>query len=711
MTRQRCTIKMSIIALTLLLLAPCKGAGLLKPINSRSNDVFMKSHHVKVTINNGFARTEVDQVFGNKSDNDLEAIYSFPLPKQASLAEFSLWINNKEITGEVLEKQKARQIYQQQKNNGNDTGLAEKNDYKTFDIKVYPVRAKAQTRVRLVYYQPLKIDCNVGRYVYPLAEGGVDEERIAFWSVDDKVHESFRFDLTLKSAFPVKDVRVPGYDTRAVIKTLNNNDDDKESHKQTSGTVHTISIDSPEGDALTRDIVVYYRLNKDVPARLELVPYCNGTDPGTFMVVVTPAADLAPIRSGTDWTFVLDISGSMGGGKIATLIKGISQTIGKMSPNDRFRIITFNQKAHDFSNGYITASPANVQSMLEQIKRIRANGSTNLFAGIKMAYNGLDDDRTTGIILVTDGVANVGKTQHSHFLNLLNKYDIRLFTFVIGNSANQPLMDRLARDSGGFAMNISDNDDIIGRILQAKAKILYNCMHDVKLSIKGKGIKDITPKKYSNLYQGQQLSVLGRYTSASKITITLNAKICGKQHQWQCTAQLPAKDTDNPELERLWALSAIDEIMEQVREHGETKSLKQQIISLGTEYSLVTDYTSMVVLSETEMENKGIQRKNAQRVHKERLAQQTRQKQPVHSYRVDNQQSQKVKQTPRINVQNQSPPQRPASQPKPQKRGMFNGRRSPGFGGGTGPVGPLFMGLLWWARRRSNSQKSKKNNV
>ena len=161
-----------IACLTLLaLLSPCWGAGLLNPINGSADAVYMKSHHIDVTINNGFARTEVDQVFGNNSGRDLEATYSFPLPKQASLSELSLWIDGHEVLGEVLEKQQARQVYQQQRDQGKDTALAEKNDYKTFEVKVSPVRAQGQTRVRLVYYQPLEIDSNIGRYLYPMGRG------------------------------------------------------------------------------------------------------------------------------------------------------------------------------------------------------------------------------------------------------------------------------------------------------------------------------------------------------------------------------------------------------------------------------------------------------------------------------------------------------------------------------------------------------------
>ena len=74
-----------------------QAAGILKPVNGDESQVSLVSHNVSVVINNGFARTEVDQVFANSGDHDLEAIYSFPLPKNSSLSEVSLWINGQEV--------------------------------------------------------------------------------------------------------------------------------------------------------------------------------------------------------------------------------------------------------------------------------------------------------------------------------------------------------------------------------------------------------------------------------------------------------------------------------------------------------------------------------------------------------------------------------------------------------------------------------------
>ena len=658
------------ILLSLLLAGNSLAAGLLKPIGANNSAALaINAHSVDVTINNGFVRTEVDQTFTSSSGRAIEGIYSFPLPKQSSLSELSLWIAGQEIVGEVVEKQRAKQIYEEQKAQGSQTALAEKNDYRSYDVKVGNIPAQSETRVRLVYYQPLEIDLNVGRYLYPLAEGNVDEERISFWSTDDRVSGPFHFHLQLKSAFPIKDVRLPGLEQEAIIQRSGG------MGEENAGDIIDVTIDRPEGSQLNKDILFYYRLDDSVPGRIELVPYKEDPNSeGTFMLVVTPAADLQPISEGTDWTFVLDTSGSMSGHKIATLADGVCRVLGQMRANDRFRIVTFNDRAKDISGGYINASSENVQQWISQIKAIQSGGGTNLFAGLEKAYRKLDDDRTTGVILVTDGVANVGNTAHRDFLRLLESYDIRLFTFVIGNSANQPLLERLARDSGGFAMNISDADDISGRLLQAKAKVLHQALHDVEIEISGEKVTDLTPQKIGSLYLGQQLVQFGRYQGDGEISIKMNTKISGQPHSWQTTATLPETATDNPELERLWALATIDKAMKQIRERGENEQLKQEVVNLGLNYSLVTDYTSMLVVTDDVLENQGIRRRNADRIQKERNAQQQRAAAPVKSYRVDQ------------NSNNGSD--------------SFNNRPSPGIGYGSGPVGLLTIPLLAWLKRR-----------
>ena len=662
------------LLLITLISSPSLAAGLLKPVGGASASALtIGSQRVDVIINNGFVRTEVDQTFANAGNSAIEGLYSFPLPKQASLSELSLWVNGQEILGEVIEKQKAQQIYAEQKAQGKQTALAEKNDFKTFDVKVGNIPPQSETRVRLVYYQPLEIDLNVGRYLYPLAEGNVDEQRIAFWSTDDQVTGPFHFHLQLKSAFPVKDVRLPGLDQEATIQRSGG------MGEENAGDIIDVTIDRPEGANLNQDIVFYYRLDDSTPARIELVPYkAAPSSEGTFMLVVTPAADLQPISEGTDWTFVLDNSGSMGGHKITTLADGVSKVLGQMHPNDRFRIITFNNSANERTSGYVNATPKQVQQWIARVKSIQSGGGTNLFAGLEKAYRRLDDDRTSGVILVTDGVANVGNTEQRTFLDLLKSYDIRLFTFVIGNSANQPLLDRLAKDSGGLAMNISDADDITGRLLQAKAKVLHQNLHDVKIEIDGERVTDLTPKAIGNLYLGQQAVQFGRYQGAGEVKISMTAKISGQEHRWQTSANLPDVASDNPELERLWALAKIDQQMEQIREQGESEQLRQQVTDLAVNYSLVTDYTSMLVVTDDVIETHGIQRRNADRVQTERKAQQQRATQPSQNQRVDSRSN--------------------------NGQGAFNNRPSPGIGSGTGPVGILAIPLIAWMNRRKSQR-------
>ena len=182
----------------------------------------------------------------------------------------------------------------------------------------------------------------------------------------------------------------------------------------------------------------------------------------------------------------------------------------------------------------------------------------------------------------------------------------------------------------------------------------------------------------SNLYAGQQLVQFGRYNGSGEVVITMKAKISGQPQSWTTEAVLPEISTDNPELERLWALSRIEQTMAEIRQSGETKALRDQVSDLGLQYSLVTDYTSMLVVTDDVRENSGIQSRNADRVQKERAAQQQRSSQPVQNHRVDS-----------------------ASN---GGQGAFNNRPSHGVGMGSGPVGLLAVPLIAWLNRRKQQK-------
>ena len=120
--------------------------------------------------------------------------------------------------------------------------------------------------------------------------------------------------------------------------------------------------------------------------------------------------------------------------------------------------------------GLNTPSPKMCSTTSRNWKTIIPNSGTNLFAGLNQGIQSLDADRSSALILVTDGVANLGYTEKKDFLELLEQTDVRLFTFVLGNSSNRPLLESMAKVSNGFAINVSNGDDIAGKILEATSK-------------------------------------------------------------------------------------------------------------------------------------------------------------------------------------------------------------------------------------------------
>lgn len=603
-------------------LVPARAAGTLTPVGSADAPIQIRSHQVNVTLNNGFAQTEVLQTFFNPNPKDLEATYAFPVPKSASLSEVTIVTGEKTLSGEVLPKADAEKAYEEEKKSGNDAGLASKNSYLTYEFKVTPVRANAEVKLRFVYYQPLEIDAGVGRYVYPLEDGGTDDIAKGFWTANAKVEGALSINVELKSAWPVEDVRVPGFETAVTTQRLN------EGH-------YKVGFDRA-GAKLDRDFVFYYRLADNLPGRVEVIPYRASKDkPGTFMMVVTPGLDLKPLTKGADYSYVLDVSGSMQG-KIHTLANGVAQSIGQMSPNDRFRVVTFNNGAREVMP-WTNATPDNVRQAVEAVKSLTASGGTNLYAGVALGLKNLDADRATSLVLVTDGVANQGVVSPAEFHQLLKRVDVRVFGFLMGNNANWPLMRTIADASGGFYAGVSNDDDIVGQLILARGKVTHEALHNAAFKFSGPvRVFETTNDTPQKIYRGQQLVIFGRYEGAGPATVTLKASLTGEDKTYTTTVKLPETDTENPEIERLWAMAMIEQVeMNEAAGFLPPSESHDVIQQLGVNYQLVTDYTAMVVLDDATHARRGIARNNQQRVRTEQAAQAVRSTQPARQARVD----------------------------------------------------------------------------
>jgi Ca-activated chloride channel homolog len=612
-------------------------AGLMTPASGNLPQLEIRQHHVSVVIEDGYAITTVDQVFYNPNDSALEAIYSFPVPEKSSVGEFTYWIDGKPVTGEVLEKKQARDIYEQEKAQGRETAITEKDKYKTFDSSVYPVAPLQDVKIRLVYIQPTHVDHGIGNYVYPLEDGGVDEEKLAFWSYNDAVTEAFSFKLKLRSSYPIDGVRLPKHP-----QVSSNSISEQEWEVSLSNGVAVIEEGATASKApaqavqhLDQDIVVYWRHQQGLPGSIDMVTHREpGGSRGTFMMTVTPGDDLAAINRGRDWVFVLDLSGSMQG-KYQSLVEGVNKGLAKLNPNDRFRVILFNNSAQELTNGYVAATPENVTRYTQQLEATQPNGGTNLYAGLKKGIVGLDSDRSSALILVTDGVANVGTTEKKHFLKLLEQHDVRLFTFVMGNSANRPLLDGMTKISNGFAISVSNSDDIVGKLLLATAKLTHEAFHDIDVKIKGVKVKDMTPARIGSLYQGQQRIIFGHYWGDGLAAVTIDGKVSGQNKSYKTQFEFPKSGALHPEIERLWAYASIEDLQNKIDYLGEEADSKQALVDIAKEYSLVTNYTSMIVVREEVFQQHNIERNNAKRVANEQKAREQRATTPVRNNRQD----------------------------------------------------------------------------
>ncbi len=689
--KRKPSLSLPLVAVALALLAiaivkPARAAGLLIADGGFGGVLEIKEHDVKVTINNGIAVTTVTQIFHNTENRQVEALYTFPVPKRASVSNFSMWINGKEMVGEVLEKERARQIYNSYKQRRKDPGLLEQVDFKRFEMRVFPIAPKADQRVQITYYQELDVDHDDVTYVYPLAT-------VTRGSQDSRTTGRFAFQLETKSAIPITRLESPSHGEEMAVVDHSNN-------------YKLASLEQRRG-SLAADIVIHYGLSRP-RSGIDLITSSAEGDDGFFYLTITAGKELSAHDLGMDYVFLLDISGSMANSnKLPISRHSLGAFINELDAKDRFEVMTFNIQPTTVFNQLRDATTEAKSEATTFLDSQAARGGTILAPALTTAYKYGNPDRPLNVVILSDGMTE--QKERSALITLINQRPghARVFCIGIGNEINRPLLEQLAEDSGGLAAFISGGDDFKRQAKAFRRKLMRPAVGNLNLQFDGVEVYDVAPSKLPNLYFGSPVRVYGRYRGNGDARVILTGQVQGIDIRQSATLPFPKKDTSSPEIERMWAQKQIDQLLKTADRQNNRQGVIDDVVRLGESFSIVTQYTSFLVLeNDAEYKRWKIQRRNRNRLQRDRAAQ-ANHRQVLNALREKamrgiGPQLQMAKAQPRhtplVNPAISSPPQPRPVTPDASRRQS----RDFDFKFGSGPVGPLFVGLALWMRRRKN---------
>lgn len=220
--------------------------------------------------------------------------------------------------------------------------------------------------------------------------------------------------------------------------------------------------------------------------------------------------DSAEKRAPVNIAIVLDKSGSMEGEKIAKAKDAAIAAIGRLGASDIVSVI-----AYDSTVKVIVPATklSDKEWIVQQVRGINAGGSTALFAGVSKGAEELrkflDKNRVNRVILLSDGLANVGPQSPSELGALgasLMKEGISVSTMGLGLDYNEDLMTKLARNSSGNHVFIQQADDLVKVFNHEFNDVLSVVAQEVAIDIRvAEGVRPVRILNVDAEINGQQV--------------------------------------------------------------------------------------------------------------------------------------------------------------------------------------------------------------
>jgi len=537
----------------------------------------VKYHRVEVTMTDQVALTRIDQVFVNDSPYELEGTYIFPLPEEATISDFAMFVDGERLSGEMLDKDEARRIYESIVNQRRDPALLEYIGRNAFRARVYPIPAHGEKRIQLAYSQILPADRGLVHYVYPL-----NTERFSSRPLEEVV-----ITIDVQSQVPIKAIYSPSHDVAI---------------ERTGETAALVSFEANDVRP-DKDFELYYSVAEE-DIGLNLLSYKERDEDGFFLLLVAPnwetAAEAVVAK---DVIFVLDTSGSMEGKKLEQAKEALEFVLDHLHEEDRFNIVAFNTAVRTYAARLRPASER--AEAKEFVRRLSAEGATNIHRALLEALAMATDSagRGTGgrpefLVFLTDGLPTAGLTDVNRIIAEVGQAaseDVRLFSFGVGYDVNTFLLDSVSQEHRGVSAYVEPGESIEEEVSAFYSKISTPLLADLGLNVSGVVVEDLYPYPLPDLFAGSQLLLVGRYREGGRARVTLNGTVNERERSFSYPSVEFRTQGGEDSIPRLWATRKIGQMLKEIRLHGENKELVDSIVALSVRYGIMTPYTSFLV--------------------------------------------------------------------------------------------------------------------
>ena len=548
---------------------------LVVQLDGRSVPLTVGYHKVSVDIRDQIARTVIEESFVNHTAGRLEGVFHFPLPQDASISGFGMWIGNRLVEADVVEKQRAREIYETILRERRDPGLLEWAGGNIFKARVFPIEAHSEKRIKITYTQVLPMRGDTYRYSYALQSELLRQHPL----------RELLLDVKINSAVPLLSVKSPTHVTRTDRTQYS-------AHVEFSAQEYTPS----------RDFEVVVQVDRNRPA-VVLIPHRRGED-GYFMLQVMPPTaaamadrEILPDGEPLDLLILADTSASIDAAGREARDEFLAALLGSLTPKDRFNLAVCDVDCQFAFEKSVPGEGANIDKARSMVSQRASLGWTDLDRTFAEALKHCGPK--THVIYIGDAVP-AGKDSDpvalAKRLRLLWKGKPgTLHAVSVGSSFESVVLSAIASAGGGSMRQIGAEKGPRRVALELLGELAQGAVRDLKVELVGLQTARVYPERLPNLSAGMQQILLGRYLPEGKDQageVVVKGMQGDKPVELRAKVSLADAEQGNSFIPRLWARMHLDALLQQ----GSSPAVRNEIIGLSEEYHIITPYTSLLVL-------------------------------------------------------------------------------------------------------------------